>query len=64
MSAVEAEIDWTRASDDYGLIEACRAAASVAAQFESGRRREKARHASFGEIFRRLHAAARAAARS
>ncbi|MBY0420732.1 MAG: hypothetical protein K2Q06_00410 [Parvularculaceae bacterium] len=58
MSVAKAEIDWTRASEDRGLIEACRAAAAVAAEFEQSRTRER-RRASFADLFRRLHVAAR-----
>lgn len=62
MSAAGTDIDWMRASEDCALIEACRAAASVAAQFETIR--PKRRRSSFSELFQRLYHAARAAARA
>ena len=64
MKAAEAEIDWTRASDDSGLIEACRAAASVAAQFESAQPRFRRNQAHFNELFKKLYAAARRVAQA
>lgn len=63
MKAAETEIDWTKASDDSGLIEACRAAASVAAQFESAQPRFRRSQAHFNELFRKLYAAARRVAK-
>lgn len=64
MNAAEAEIDWIRASEDSRLIEACRAAASVASQFETARTRRGRDLSGFQELFRRLYSAARAAARA
>ena len=62
MTAAETDIDWMTASEDDRLIEACRAAASVAAQFETVRRREARGRRTFADIFRQLRVAARSAA--
>lgn len=64
MKPAEQDIDWMSASDDWGLIEACRAAASVAAQFESAKPRNAGRHATLNDLFRRLYGAARSGARA
>ncbi|MBY0421791.1 MAG: hypothetical protein K2Q06_05765 [Parvularculaceae bacterium] len=63
MKAAEADIDWMCANEDLGLIEACRAAASIAAQFEAARPVIKGRKPPFNELFSRLYFAARSAAR-
>lgn len=63
MSAAGTDIDWMRASEDCALIEACRAAASVAAQFETIRPKMR-RRSSFSELFQRLYSAARGARRA
>lgn len=63
MQSVDREIDWTRASDDFGLMEECRAAASVAAQFESARSAAKTRLSTFDEIFRWLYKSVRSSSR-
>lgn len=62
MNVADYEIDWTHASEDSGLIEACRAAAAVAAQFESARPKLWRSQAHFDELFRKLFTAARRAA--
>lgn len=64
MKAAETEIDWTCASDDSGLAEACRAAASIAMQFETARAPNRLRRFSFDALFRRLYAAPRTGARA
>lgn len=63
MKAAEADIDWFRANEDWGLIEACRAAASVAAQFESARPANRGNRSTFHDLIRRLHGVARSAVR-
>lgn len=63
MKAAAQEIDWNTASDDSGLASACRAAASVAAQFEAARPKDRPRLSTFSDLFRRLYAAARSTVR-
>lgn len=63
MQTADADIDWTRASDDFGLIEACRAAASIALPFETLRVGKTRRPGAFAAWVRGLFAPGRDAVR-
>lgn len=64
MIAAETEIDWTKASDDCALIETCRAAASMAAPFETTRPTNRSAVRALGDLFRRRRCEVQDAART